>query len=426
MIVFVALIALSATGRAEMPIAGTDSMGYAHLANNILEHGTFSLSYSAPFAPDAFRTPGYPLFIALCLLIFRSFFSVAVIQNILAGISAVLVYRITRFFVTEKFSLIAALMFALEPSGIYLSNIVLSESVFTFFLVWAVYSVLKKDGVAWHVGVLLGCAALIRPIGLIVAGIVIGFLFFKKQFARGVVVALCCVVALTPWIARNVLVFDTIGLSDVSVRKLFSYDATLFYAYTHRISDAEASDILRAKLAVQTGVTISTMTLRESSVVRDFALGIIREDPTSFAKFYTIKTIPFFITDGFTDTARKMGFSWGSSPHISKLFLTEGVGGIFRELRNTRGINFTVYGFGVLAWMGICIVMLYGALYVTWQQTHYRWEALFLLSIVIVTAFLTGTVANARLRYPVTPYMFTLFAVGIFHVRRSIVSWYGK
>ena len=46
-----------------------DSSQFVLLADNLLQHGVFSRSYSEPFFPDIARTPGYPLSLA----VFRSF-----------------------------------------------------------------------------------------------------------------------------------------------------------------------------------------------------------------------------------------------------------------------------------------------------------------------------------------------------------------
>ena len=38
---------------------------YVELADNLLKNQVFSLSPSAPFVPEIFRTPGYPAFLKL-------------------------------------------------------------------------------------------------------------------------------------------------------------------------------------------------------------------------------------------------------------------------------------------------------------------------------------------------------------------------
>ena len=58
----VLFLALANPARAIPP---GDAPGYYQLAINLFQHGVFSSSSAAPFHPDAFRTPGYPLFLAL-------------------------------------------------------------------------------------------------------------------------------------------------------------------------------------------------------------------------------------------------------------------------------------------------------------------------------------------------------------------------
>src|SRR5437588_13131929 len=50
-------------------ILGVDGIYYARYAKNLVDHGAFSLSASPPWEPSAYRTPGYPLFLAALRLI---------------------------------------------------------------------------------------------------------------------------------------------------------------------------------------------------------------------------------------------------------------------------------------------------------------------------------------------------------------------
>src|SRR6185437_16542785 len=57
-----------------------DAYQYALLGENLVNHQVFSESTSSPYIPDTFRTPGYPVFIALLFAVFGSLYAVLVVQ----------------------------------------------------------------------------------------------------------------------------------------------------------------------------------------------------------------------------------------------------------------------------------------------------------------------------------------------------------
>src|SRR3990167_1606425 len=75
---------------------GGDSPGYMAIAKNFVERGIFSYDNPFPYAPTNFRTPGYPLFLALIYFIFHSFFPAMFIGALISAFAAPLVYLIAK------------------------------------------------------------------------------------------------------------------------------------------------------------------------------------------------------------------------------------------------------------------------------------------------------------------------------------------
>ena len=157
------------------PVFGPDSQEYYQSANNLLSHQTFSLSTSAPLKLDSFRPPVYPIFIAIVIWFFGSVGWVTVFQVLITGINAVLIKKIACKYMSEKASILVALLTTLEPSALYYGVLILSETLFTLFFLMSIYlfiiSVfdLNKEGskiilVAVLSGIFLGLAILTRAI----------------------------------------------------------------------------------------------------------------------------------------------------------------------------------------------------------------------------------------------------------------------
>src|SRR3989344_1031358 len=75
---------------------GGDSPGYMTIAKNFVEHSVFSFNNVPPYAPTNFRTPGYPLFLALIYFIFHSFFPAMLIGALISAFAAPLVYLVAK------------------------------------------------------------------------------------------------------------------------------------------------------------------------------------------------------------------------------------------------------------------------------------------------------------------------------------------
>jgi len=112
-----------------------DSATYINPARSLLYLGKFSHSPETPEIIETFRTPGYPLFLAL---IFRfsgnSIYAVIIIQIVISVLTIYLIFRIAELLFSPFVGIAAALFFALEHTMFYFSLIVLTETLFTFLI----------------------------------------------------------------------------------------------------------------------------------------------------------------------------------------------------------------------------------------------------------------------------------------------------
>ncbi|OGH59419.1 MAG: hypothetical protein A2725_01155 [Candidatus Magasanikbacteria bacterium RIFCSPHIGHO2_01_FULL_33_34] len=212
-------------------VSYSDTTVYVKLANNILYNNIFSEALVHPeLVPDAMRTPGYPLFLLPFRLFSTPYITIVMVQNILAGIVSVLIYKIALLLFNNKYvGIISSVIFSFDPTMIYWSNLLMSDHFAgVFFAFFVLFFIKKKYGLA---GLMIGITAQVRPIFLYLFPIVIITLLYmhkdsvknflrtkkikKQPFIKPVVLVVFffCLV-LFPWMARNYKQFGHFSLSS--------------------------------------------------------------------------------------------------------------------------------------------------------------------------------------------------------------------
>jgi hypothetical protein len=202
---------------------------YREALNLAAGHG-FSLAMHAPYYPNAYHTPLYPLFVSFFYVLHLPTFFVIFAQCVLAALTVVLFYRIA-FFLTrsQKIAWITGILATLEPMSIYWCGLLMSDILFAFLQVASFHYVLRKQYV--HSSIFLGLAILTRPIALYFIPAYVIYVAYetyqkKRSFsdtARNTFLVLILVAAvISPWYARNKIVFDTWALSSAGWYNLYA------------------------------------------------------------------------------------------------------------------------------------------------------------------------------------------------------------
>lgn len=196
-----------------------DAGQYAQYAHNLVEHGVYSFATTVPPAPDSFRSPGYPAFLAVCKWLGgESWLPWAwTLQVLLGALTVLLVQRLARCFLPFWASLVASAITALSPHLVVAPAYVLTECLTTFLLVLGLWSfaAARQSSSNWRVAAALplGLAVLCNEI-LAFVPIVLAFAELCGSRARGEVVAgrsrtavvafgLVALMPLGLWTARN-------------------------------------------------------------------------------------------------------------------------------------------------------------------------------------------------------------------------------
>ncbi len=193
-----------------------DGFEYDRLAMNVLSGRGY---VGEEGLPTSFRPPFYPFALSAIYFIFgHSYLAVRIFQAILGTLAVLLFYLIGRDIHSEKVGIIVAFFAAIYPSYIILTKFLFTETLFTFLLALSVYLFLKMRkflfaGTAALTGITLGILSLTRPSAIllpILYGIIL-FLSVKRNNRRKAlylagIVALSCLIIVSPWVYRNTAV----------------------------------------------------------------------------------------------------------------------------------------------------------------------------------------------------------------------------
>ncbi|MDR3635953.1 MAG: glycosyltransferase family 39 protein [Isosphaeraceae bacterium] len=208
---------------------------YWHLARTIRQGEPFEVVLWGDLPHFALRTPGYPLFLALCQAVCgESPLAVRLVQAVIGAASVWLVFRLTRTLAAAdrglagpwSTPLVAAALAAIDPYYVGTAALLLSEAVFIPLIVLSLWGLAVLWGppsssrpvatVAWAatVGAASGAAVLVRPSwALCVPALLLAWVAFsgrghRLRAVRGaLIVALAAAVVMAPWWVRNARVF---------------------------------------------------------------------------------------------------------------------------------------------------------------------------------------------------------------------------
>ncbi len=410
------------------PVHGSDSSGYVRLADNLLNQGVFSSDDKVPFTPDTFRTPGYPLFIALIRLTFGSLLWVSVIQTLLSVCAAFIILKIGESLFGRLAGVVASFMYLLDPTVVFHSLVILSDIPFTFLILLSVYlgffvkmdesSKWRNTGVIMFLsGLVLGFSILVRPISVFLPALFLPFFFFsvyrkvalKKVLITGALFALGVFVLVFPWIWRNKAVANTWGLSSVGSFNLFHYYVPEFLAYKEHKTPDEFRLLLRADLPK--GVLPEDIgSIQHSKTLNEISLKYLQGNFFNYGIFHAVKTIPVFLSSGikhflyyFNDALHYEAFKLNKG-NMTTLLLDNKFGDFWNELKASFVTTFeSFYLFAVCLFALIpCFRFRKHFLFLSWFWI-----------LILYFALLTGSVAYARFRIPLAPFLFILGSSGV-------------
>ncbi len=205
--------------------AAADQREYRTIALNLLDHGSFSIAPVADHNPDMMRTPGYPFFVAATYLFDRSGVLLIILQQLMLGVMAVILYLLLRYFaVSGKIALVLSALYLLEPQQWFYSLQTMTETLssFIFIVLLALAFLAPRMRPLMHTvlyGLLIGLLLLVKPTLAILGPLLLCLLLlirgrdWKHRFLAAIAAGAIAFVVLTPWLVRDYLVTGTLAFS---------------------------------------------------------------------------------------------------------------------------------------------------------------------------------------------------------------------
>jgi 4-amino-4-deoxy-L-arabinose transferase-like glycosyltransferase len=422
-----------------------DTYGYMLLAQNLLAGNGFSGSTTPPYCPDNYRTPGFPLTLALVYWLFD--YNIApffILNSLISALTCGVAYLLFRRILEDKVAFLGALLLLIDVDSIMYANFVLSETLDTFFLILAIHFLVEyyqRGGIQRLIvfGLMMGMAVYVRPAGLYLAPIVILALAlyrgFKADFNLKKVFLALLVFYLTllPWYLRN---WNQIGrweFSSIGVTKLMRYNTRAFAEKEARAKGIKMREQIRNDLEANIqewreqnpdfvfshdGMPYSDKRQYEYlNLVAPQVKKLLRRHFARVVMTHLVSSLGGLISTEW----------WGFNQNIlhHKLDITCDVRSAFywALTGNMEQMKFFLSGkhFWIVllsfAWTFVnYIFAVIGFVYLI-KKRRYEIALLFFL-LISFHIFIGGIDSLARFRVPVLPYIFGLSAVGIFKVQK--------
>jgi len=405
-----------------------DSGAYHSFALSILNTRSFSHT-------GTYRTPGYPLFLALVYFLFGARPWVVIFLQIFIGAATIgLVYLWTKEWFNEGTALFAALLYAIEPHVIVYGGCLLTETLFVFILLLSV--------LAWHKGfktgrtallagsaLFAGYLALIKPIAMLLPVILVPLSFvynsaaIRYKLKANLLFLVIFFITMSAWMCKNYAQYGHYSLTHINgynllfVSAAFTEVARTGKTYLEVCKEFDA--IARAKGAYDT-----TDLFKQSDIYTKIGLEYLNDNRTGYIKRHATGMVTLFTNLASTDAIDLLGLK-GMQKKYNVYEFHNFIGMVSWYFKN-KTLNEIIFGSLVSVFL-ICTYVL--AVLGVWASFQNRLFSVIIvnLSIAFYFCFLTGVFGVARYRLPLIPFYILFSAYGFYWLKQRInVKYAGR
>lgn len=385
-----------------------DSDQYIDLASNLLKTGHYQGQVFAGI--DLVRTPGYPLFLALGMLIFSDLRWVSLLQVLLVLVNCFILLSITLALGYKKAGYAAVIIYLLSINVAFEALNILTETFTSFWLILSLWMLvrfwsIKKSRWLFLSGLCQGIGALIRPIIFplfIIWGLILVIFWvwrvnkpaLCKQHLRNLTVFLAGgLLLILLWSARNYAVHHEFTLSNVAGITLRNYIVAIPVAEVNQVSLDQAKGLI------------------SSSPDRNaYILDFIKAHPVPFIRAQARGILLTLMSVSYPSWAYVLtGIRPASTGIVSSLSfdLTK----ILDQIRS--GNLWIVSGIGAILYdlvlFSLCLIATWRIF--AWRQDGVKPELGLIVLVTLVYMIITPLAqGSGRFRIPVEPYLALLAA----------------
>ncbi len=405
-------------------VIAPDSWSYEDSARALLAHGRFAVSPERPEVPQLVRTPGYPLLIAGVYGVFgESRPALLAVQIVVSVLTVLLLYLLVRELAAPAVALAAAGILALDPMSFIYSQVMLTETLFTFLMVaagWAGVRLLRgaRGAAGWAagLGLALALATHVRPLTYYLplpVLVLVALAGWRSHWpARRVLlsvfmIALPVLVLVGGWQWRNGRVSGSPEFSQIKNVNLLLYRAAGVVALRDGISFEEAQRRLEAQ-AQRPGAT-------EVETWRGYAqtaLPILKAHPVLVVRTQISGMLRMLLGPGGNSLRQHLEGAGEGGPVVDLQRLSAGE--YIRKWVLGRPMMLAIS-----AWSALYLLLLYALIILGLIARRGRWRSVTSVHLLILCILLylivlsAGPEAYSRFRVPLVPFLGIYAAAGL-------------
>ncbi|MCX6787214.1 MAG: glycosyltransferase family 39 protein [Candidatus Kaiserbacteria bacterium] len=407
--------------------------GYFNISQNILSGNGFSSENAAPFAPNSFRVPLQPYFLAWSAELAGSYWLPLIFTLLISCFIPIIAMRLTRRLSSSRAIVLGTGIFlALEPVSILHSILFYSEPLFMLFFFLSLlylfnYFEHKNFIHLIFSAAFLGFATLTRPtteyLPIIIAIIIVWEArahLTRKVWLRTGTYLLVFFIVLAPWLYRNKVQFGIFALTPQTGVNLY---ANLLPSVLS-IENGTSFDAELTKLQLQ-GVSGPNKTdVAEAQDYTNQAVPLLLEHPTAFAFTAGTVEIAFFTHDGVLNVLRHLNVKPDLSLGTPALFLL-----VHDPLKLLWFIGHYLYSPIILVflariiWIIVTLCFFIGAVRYIRKEGLTPHAATMLATVfyLALTTIIVGLTVNARYRLPAEALIVPFALYGLLYLK---TLWY--
>ena len=405
----------------------SDGTEYQTLVKNIINSGEFSLDRQAPFFPTDYRTPGYPFWLAIIYLIFKSFAPAIFIGATVFALSAPLVYLIGKEIFKEKIAFWGAVLFAIEPWAIFQSGFLAAEQIFLPFLLFSIYlfcRYLKSENntyVYWA-SFFLGLTALIRPAVLYLILVFAIFAFISEQkyslfraLKTSVLTILIFIAVLSPWLIRNKIVLNTWQMSSTASNGVIYIESWALNKYLGKIGDEHEWE--KAAQILGTYDFGSMKRADKTKILADYGIKEIKDNKMAFVAMHLKSMALFFVKNSYGNIFLDLKIKNSNvQSKVGSFVFQKDFYGLLNLLKNTTfGSRFLILLF--FFWPVITILSVLGIfdMFIKNYRNVFFWFLVFW--ILYFPALMSDLLDESRYKLSISAPLFVLAVSGFYKLK---------